>query len=102
MPILDSIQAAERKAEQMRLEASEKAKQFTTEAESRARVRIKQMQEEADLAQSTLIKETDSRLVKQEQDIRKRTEKDIQGFTELAESRMEMAVSSIIKKVFEL
>lgn len=102
MPILDSIQAAERKAEQMRLEASEKAKQLADEAENRARTRIKQMHEETDLAQTMLVKETDSLLFKQEQDVRKRTEKDIQGFTMLAESRMEMAVSSIIKKVFEL
>lgn len=102
MPILDSIQTAEKKAEQMRHEANEKVKILLEETKTQSAEQVKQMHGEAILEEKKIHQDSFKLLENKEKEILAQTEKEIQDFSLKAEGRMNKAVNTIIKKVFEI
>lgn len=102
MPILDSIQAAEKKAEQMKSEATEKVRVLLENTKLQTEVKVKRMFEEAHKEEVRNEEETQNQIKSLEKKINSLYEKQDQDTVLLAESRMNMAIDFIIKKVLEI
>lgn len=102
MPILDSIQAAETKAEKMRSDAHQAASELLEETKFQAEAEAKRILEDAHQKVNQETKATENKIVEITAEIKKQNDLDNLELEEKARKRSEEAINFIIKQVFEI
>jgi len=102
MPILDSIQAAEKKAEHLRSEAADKVKKLLEDTKIQSEETAKQMIHDAYQEEKRVDQETLNQIALKEKEIKSVYEKQDQDLVLQANKNMDLAIDFIIKKVFEI
>lgn len=102
MPILDSIQVAEEKAEKLKAEASEKVKSLLDQTKIDSEAKVKALFEAASLDEKKQEEKTIKLIEQKEKEVAAEYENQDQKVLEHAKTRMEKAVGYIIKKVLEV
>ncbi len=101
MSILDSIQAAEAKAEKAKVDANAKVEALLAETKVKANNAGAEKLKEAHEEEKKLAKEASAQLAKEEKALKAKYEKEIKDVASLADSRIDVAISYIMKKVVE-
>jgi DNA-binding ferritin-like protein len=102
MPILESIQAAEEKAEQLRSEATIKVESLLEQTKKASEEKTRILLEKARTQVSQMEADTSKLIALKEKDINSAHEKKDQETASWASRKMENAVDFILKKVFEV
>lgn len=99
MSILDSIQAAEAKAEQAKIDAANKVEALMEQTKKNAEIKGNDLLKEAQVVEQKIAKETAIKLAANEKELIARYEKEDRDVASLADSRIDIAISYIMKKV---
>ncbi len=99
MSILDSIQAAEANAEKAKVEASEEVKAMLVKAQKEADAKGAQRLKEAQVQGQSIAEETQAKLDSESTKLKAQYAKQNKDVASLADSRIDIAISYIMKKV---
>jgi DNA-binding ferritin-like protein len=102
MPILESIQAAEEKAEQLRSEATKKVETLLEQTKKTSEEKAKLLLDKANAQVSQMETDTSKLITLKEKEINSAHEKKDQETADKAHRKMDSAVDFILKKVFEV
>jgi F0F1-type ATP synthase membrane subunit b/b' len=102
MPILESIQAAEAKAEQQRSEATKKVETLLEQTKKASEEKANGLREKANSQASQIAADTTNRMAAKEKEVNSANEKKDQETADAAKRRMDTAVDFILKKVFKV
>lgn len=102
MTILESIQAAEAKAEELRQEATKNVEALLEETKRRTSELASKMYAEAEEKVQQIAKDCDQKLIDVEREINQKFEQEDQKVAALAEKRMKVAVDFILERIIEV